>query len=70
MLQYYYAKLENYYIQSYLGLVHVLPLGKEQSFKTDLRYFDSNSEGKNGDLGYRFNNNGGLRKHLDRIKHA
>jgi hypothetical protein len=61
-LQYYFAKLENYYKQNYLGLVHVLPLGDEQSFKSDLRYFDSSSDGKNGDAGYRFNNNGGFAK--------
>lgn len=58
-LQYYFARLENYYKQSFLGLVHVLPLGADQSFKTDLRYFDSRSDGKNGEAGYRFNNNGG-----------
>ncbi|WP_219095948.1 OprD family outer membrane porin [Pseudomonas sp. UMAB-40] len=62
MLQYYFAKLENYYKQDFLGLVHVLPLGNEQSFKTDLRYFDSSSDGKNGEAGYRFNNNGGYAK--------
>ena len=41
MLQYYYANLEDYYKQHFLGLVHVLPLGEDQSFKTDLRYFNS-----------------------------
>ncbi|WP_439864620.1 OprD family outer membrane porin [Pseudomonas antarctica] len=62
MVQYYRANLENYYTQNYLGLAHVFPLGEEQSFKTDLRYFDSRSEGKNGETGYRFNNNGGYAK--------
>lgn len=62
-LQYYYANLENYYKPNFLGLVHVLPLGEDQSFKTDLRYFDSNSDGKNGEAGYRFNNNDGYAKH-------
>lgn len=62
-LQYYYANLENYYTQNFLGLVHVLPLAQDQSFKTDLRYFDSSSDGKNGEAGYRFNNNNGYAKH-------
>ncbi len=61
-LQYYYANLEDFYKQHFLGLVHVLPLGEDQSFKTDLRYFNSSSDGKNGDVGYRFNNNGGYAK--------
>ncbi|RZO09425.1 outer membrane porin, OprD family [Pseudomonas moorei] len=61
-LQYYYANLENYYKQNFLGLVHVLSLGEEQSLKTDLRYFDSSSDGKNGEAGYRFNNNNGYAK--------
>jgi len=62
MLQYYYANLEDYYKQHFLGLVHVYPISATQSFKTDLRYFDSSSDGKNGDAGYRFNNNGGYAK--------
>ena len=61
-LQYYYANLEDYYKQHFLGLVHVYPIAEGQSFKTDLRYFDSSSDGKNGDAGYRFNNNGGYAK--------
>jgi hypothetical protein len=61
-LQYYYANLEDYYKQHFLGLVHVLPLGEDQSFKTDLRYFNSSADGKNGDTGYVFNNNGGFAK--------
>ncbi len=61
-LQYYYANLENYYTQNFVGLVHVLPLGNDQSFKTDLRYFDSRADGKNGEAGYRFNNNNGFAK--------
>lgn len=46
-LQYYYANLENFYTQHFAGLVHQwqLPVG---SLKTDLRYFDSGSDGKNG----------------------
>jgi hypothetical protein len=61
-LQYYHANLEDYYKQHFLGLLHVLPISANQSFKTDLRYFDSSSDGKNGDVGYRFNNNGGFAK--------
>ena len=58
-LQVYHAQLEDFYKQTFLGAVHMLPLGEDQSFKTDLRYFDSRSDGKNGDVGYRFNNNNG-----------
>ncbi|MGV6394948.1 OprD family porin [Pseudomonas caspiana] len=61
-LQYYYANLEDYYKQHFLGLVHVLPLGEDQSFKTDLRYFNSSDDGKNGQAGYVFNNNNGFAK--------
>ncbi|MEJ5057427.1 MULTISPECIES: OprD family outer membrane porin [unclassified Pseudomonas] len=67
LLQYYYANLEDYYTQNFLGLVHVFPIAPNQSFKTDLRYFDSSSDGKNGDPGYQFNNNGGYAKHLGEI---
>mgnify|MGYP000150207688 CR=1 FL=1 len=66
-LQYYYANLEDFYKQNYFGLVHVLPLGNDQSFKTDLRYFDSTSDGKNGSAGYAFNNNGGYAKHAGEV---
>ncbi|MFP3922727.1 OprD family porin [Pseudomonas sp. W5-36] len=58
-VQYYYANLEDYYKQQFLGLVHVLPIAEDQSFKTDLRYFHSTSDGKNGqtvNTGYKFNN--------------
>ncbi|KAB0497678.1 OprD family porin [Pseudomonas vancouverensis] len=61
-LQYYYANLEDYYKQNFLGLVHVFQIAPNQSFKTDIRYFDSSSDGKNGDVGYRFNNNNGFAK--------
>ena len=61
-LQYYHSNLKDYYKQDFLGLIHVFPIDAKQSFKTDLRYFDSSSDGKNGDLGYRFNNNGGFAK--------
>lgn len=59
-LQYYYSNLENFYTQNFLGLMHVFPIGPDQSFKTDLRYFDSRSDGKNGQTGYAFDNNGGF----------
>ncbi|MCW8274592.1 outer membrane porin, OprD family [Pseudomonas sp. PCH199] len=64
LLQYYYANLEDFYKQNFLGLVHVYPIAPNQSFKTDLRYFDSSSDGKNGNgtAGYQFNNNGGFAK--------
>jgi hypothetical protein len=61
-VQYYYANLEDYYKQHFLGLVHVLPIAEDQSFKTDLRYFHSTSDGANGhqqagiNNGYRFSN--------------
>lgn len=61
-LQYYYANLEDFYKQHFLGLVHVYPITEGQSFKTDVRYFDSSSDGKNGQAGYQFNNNGGYAK--------
>ncbi|MFK8330800.1 OprD family porin [Pseudomonas sp. BJa5] len=61
-LQYYYANLEDYYKQHFLGLTHVFPIAEDQSFKTDLRYFDSSSDGANGDATHFFNNNGGFAK--------
>ncbi|NBA94819.1 OprD family porin [Pseudomonas sp. R5(2019)] len=48
IVQYYVANLEDYYTQQFFGLQHVLALGKGQSFKTDLRYFDTDSSGANG----------------------
>lgn len=66
-LQAYHSELEDYYKQTFFGLVHILPLGQDQSFKTDLRYFDSSSVGKNGDVGYRFNNNGGYAKNAGEV---
>jgi hypothetical protein len=61
-LQAYHSELEDYYKQTFLGLIHVFPISDNQSFKTDLRYFDSSSTGKNGETGYQFNNNGGYAK--------
>lgn len=68
-LQYYYANLEDFYKQHFLGLVHVYPISDNQSFKTDLRYFNSSSDGKNSEAaaGYRFNNNGGYASHTGEV---
>ncbi|WP_223445132.1 MULTISPECIES: OprD family porin [Pseudomonas] len=61
-LQYYHSNLKDYYKQDFLGLIHVFPIDAKQSFKTDIRYFDSSSDGRNGDPGFRFNNNNGFAK--------
>ncbi|MGE8296043.1 MAG: OprD family porin [Pseudomonas sp.] len=53
--QYYYANLEDYYKQHFAGLGHNLALG-EGTLKTDLRYFRTTSDGKNGkEAGYGVN---------------
>ncbi|SFB59860.1 OprD family porin [Azotobacter beijerinckii] len=46
LLQYYYGNLRDFYTQHFVGLVHdwALPVG---SLQTDLRYFESNSDGEN-----------------------
>ncbi|MDF4211159.1 OprD family porin [Pseudomonas protegens] len=64
--QYYYGNLEDFYKQHFLGLTHnwALPVG---SLKSDLRYFYSDSDGKNASqegriAGYRssgYNNKNG-----------
>jgi len=46
-VQYYYANLEDYYKQHFAGLVHVYPISKDSSFKTDLRYFKTDADGAN-----------------------
>ncbi|MCW8275191.1 OprD family porin [Pseudomonas sp. PCH199] len=53
--QYYYAHLENYYNQQFFGLIHTLAFSDNQSLKTDLRYFKTDSSGANssGTSGYR-----------------
>ncbi|MET1079834.1 MAG: OprD family porin [Pseudomonas sp.] len=66
LVQYYFGNLEDFYQQHFLGLTHswALPVG---SLKSDLRYFLSDSDGKNGSqagrlAGYRssgYQNNGG-----------
>ncbi|MBM3108340.1 OprD family porin [Pseudomonas sp. V1] len=66
-LQYYYSNLEDFYKQHFLGLVHVYPIAEDQSFKTDLRYFDSSSDGKNGQTGYAFDNNKGYAKNTGEV---
>ncbi|RRV16513.1 OprD family porin [Pseudomonas saudiphocaensis] len=45
--QYYYGNLEDFYKQHFLGLVHNYALGGG-NLKTDLRYFHSDADGKNG----------------------
>lgn len=42
---YYYGNLADYYKQHFFGLVHTLPIAKDQSLKTDLRYFSSSEDG-------------------------
>ncbi|HGA2318387.1 TPA: OprD family outer membrane porin [Pseudomonas putida] len=67
-LQYYYSNLEDFYKQHFLGATHVFKIADDQSFKTDLRYFDSSSDGNNGHGGgYNFNNNGGYAKNTGKI---
>ncbi|MFJ4344693.1 OprD family porin [Pseudomonas sp. NPDC089401] len=66
-LQYYYSNLEDYYKQHFLGLTHLFQIDQDQSFKTDLRYFDSSKDGKNGQTGYFFNNNGGYAKDKNEV---
>lgn len=53
--QYYYANLDNYYSQQFFGLIHTLTFADNQSLKTDLRYFKTDSSGENssGTSGYR-----------------
>ncbi|MBH3409919.1 OprD family outer membrane porin [Pseudomonas putida] len=67
-LQYFYSNLEDFYKQHFLGATHVFKIADNQSFKTDLRYFDSSSDGKNGnDSTYNFNNNGGYAKNTGEV---
>ncbi|MCY1516662.1 Porin-like protein NicP [compost metagenome] len=47
LAQYYFANLEDYYDQHFLGLTHSLPIAEGQSFKTELRYFRTTSDGAN-----------------------
>jgi len=66
-LQYYYSNLEDFYKQHFLGATHLFQIDKDQSFKTDLRWFDSSSDGKNGQTGYIFNNNNGYAKNRGEV---
>ncbi|MGV6476893.1 OprD family porin [Azotobacter vinelandii] len=54
LLQYYYATLEDFYEQHFLGLTHTLalPVG---SLSTDLRYFHSEADGENASRAGRAN---------------
>ena len=45
-LSYYYGELADIYRQQFVGLVHTLPLGEKRSLRTDLRYFDSTTDGR------------------------
>ncbi|WP_220811240.1 OprD family porin [Pseudomonas paralcaligenes] len=47
LVQYYYGNLEDFYKQHFLGAVHNWAIGPG-TLKTDLRYFHSDSDGKNG----------------------
>ncbi|MDY7582982.1 OprD family porin [Pseudomonas sp. CCI3.1] len=49
LLQYYYGNLEEFYKQHFLGLVHNWSIGPGV-LKTDLRYFNSSDDGKNGSV--------------------
>ena len=46
LVQYYYSNLEDFYRQQFLGLTHSLAIGPG-TLKSDLRYFNSSSDGKN-----------------------
>ncbi|MBV6824575.1 OprD family porin [Pseudomonas sp. PD9R] len=45
--QYYFAQLEDFYNQNFLGLTHVLPIDSASAITTDLRYFRTTSSGAN-----------------------
>jgi hypothetical protein len=47
LAQYYYANLEDYYQQHFLGLTEQLELTELQSLKFDLRYFRTSADGAN-----------------------
>ncbi|MEK1904626.1 MAG: OprD family porin [Pseudomonas sp.] len=49
LAQYYYGELDNFYQQHFLGLTHNLAIGPG-ALKSDLRYFHSDSDGKNGSV--------------------
>jgi hypothetical protein len=45
--QYYFAQLEDFYNQNFLGLTHILPIDGASALTTDLRYFRTTSNGAN-----------------------
>jgi len=45
--QYYFAQLEDFYSQNFVGLTHLLPIDSASSITTDLRYFRTTSSGAN-----------------------
>ncbi|WP_085728276.1 OprD family porin [Pseudomonas sp. R37(2017)] len=45
--QYYFAQLEDFYNQNFLGLTHILPIDSASALTTDLRYFRTTSSGAN-----------------------
>lgn len=47
--------------------MNTTPLTDTSRFKTDLRYFNSTAQGKNGEPGYVFNNNGGYASHPGKV---
>ncbi|WP_437879543.1 OprD family porin [Pseudomonas sp. LRF_L74] len=49
LVQYYYGNLEDFYKQHFLGLAHNWAIGPG-TLKSDLRYFHSDSDGKNGSV--------------------
>ena len=49
LAQYYYGNLEDFYKQHFLGLTHTWAIGPG-ALKSDLRYFHSDSDGKNGSV--------------------
>ena len=49
LAQYYYGNLDDFYKQHFLGLTHNWAIGPG-ALKTDLRYFHSDSDGRNGSV--------------------
>jgi len=45
--QYYFARLDDFYTQHFIGVGHRLLLGEARAFTTDLRYFKTDSTGAN-----------------------
>ncbi|HDS1743947.1 MULTISPECIES: OprD family outer membrane porin [Pseudomonas] len=67
LVQYYHAELEDYYKQNFFGLVHTYPIASGHTLKTDLRFFENDSEGRVGSSGYVFNNAGGYARKLGQV---